>query len=195
MHITLTGKQISIGDSFRTHVEEAISAAVDKYFGNAIEANVVLSRNGPLMRADISVHIGRGILLRGQGDAADPYAAFDAAADRVTKRLRRNKRRLRDHHKHQDSVRDVQQAQQYVLAAETDDSSDGHDAAGAPAVIAEMTTEIDTLTVSEAVMRLDLGDLPALLFRNSVHGGLNMIYRRADGHIGWVDPGDRRASS
>lgn len=193
MHITLTGKQINIGDSFRGHVEQAITSAVDKYFGDAMEANVVLSRHGPMMRADISVHVGRGILLRGQGEAADPYAAFDAAAERVTKRLRRNKRRLRDHRKHADNNRDVLQAQQYVLAAEPDESPDDHDTTGAPAIIAEMTTEIDTLTVSEAVMRLDLGDLPALLFRNSVHGGLNMIYRRADGHIGWVDPGDRRA--
>jgi hypothetical protein len=158
------------------------------------------------------VHVGRNILLQSNAEASEPYPAFDTAADKIAKRLRRYKRRLKDHHhKGGDNGADGAisfeplTASQYILEAEPDEVHiDGHDEEthdGAPAsfdvghdghpqpvVIAEMTTAIDTLTVSEAVMRLDLAELPALMFRNRAHGGLNMIYRRQDGNVGWIDP-------
>lgn len=187
MHITVKGKQIEVGDALRGHVEAALTAAVGKYFSNPLDSQVVFTREAHLFRADVSVHVGRSILVQGQGRADDPYAAGDAAIEHVAKRLRRYKRRLRDHHK--DSKGDVLPAQAYVLAAEPEDATDDDAAShGQPMVVAEMTTEILALTVGEAVMRLDLGDLPALLFRHAGHGGLNLVYRRPDGNIGWIDP-------
>ena len=193
MQITVAGQQLDVGESLRTHAEATLAGVVDKYFGRAIEASVVFSRESRVMiRADISIHVHRGLTLRGHAVAAEAYAAFDAASERLATRLRRHKRRIReDHHTHpsrNDAV--IIAAQQYVLSGEMEDAAEAtHDA---PAVIAEMKAQIESLTVSQAVARLDLGDLPALLFRNSGHGGLNMIYRRPDGNIGWVDPGHIR---
>jgi len=188
MQITVKGKQIEVGEALRGHMEDALTAAVSKYFSNPLESHIVFTREAHLFRADVSVHVGRSILVQGQALAADAYAAGDAAIAHVAKRLRRHKRRLRDHHKERDKGETVT-AQAYVLAPDADDV--GEDDAGAgdqPVVIAEMTTEIQTLTVGEAVMRLDLGVQPALLFRHAGHGGLNLVYRRTDGNIGWIDP-------
>lgn len=193
MQITVTGQQLDVGESLTTHAEATLAGIVDKYFGRAIEASVVFSRESRVMiRADISIHVRRGLTLRGHAVAADAYAAFDAASGRLAKRLRRHKRRLREqHHSHiAQSDADIIAAQQYVISGEPEET---HETANdSPAVIAEMTTDIETLTVSQAVVRLDLGELQALLFRNGAHGGLNMIYRRPDGNIGWVDPGNPR---
>ena len=138
------------------------------------------------------MHVGRGILIQGQGTADDPYLAFNAASEHIAKRLRRHKRRLRDHHR-AERASETLSALQYVLAAEPEDDEAGRPrrGAGEPVVVAEMTTDIPLLTVSEAVMRMDLEDAPALMFRNSAHGGLNMVYRRTDGNVGWVDPPGR----
>lgn len=186
MQLTVKGKQLDVGDALRSHIADSLTGVFGKYFGNPIEATVVLSREAHLYRAQISVHVGRGILLQGQVDADQPYAAFDAAAEKVGKRLRRYKRRLRDHHR---SQIETQRAQHYVLAPEPEEhAEDAVELDGKPAVIAEMVSEIPTLSVSEAVMRLDLADEGAIMFRNMAHGGLNMVYRRADGNVGWVDP-------
>lgn len=192
MQLSVKGKQLDVGDALRTHVGEALSRILDKYFGDAIEVTVTLSRDAHLYRAVVAAHVGRGIHLEAQGEANEPYPAFDAAADRLSKRLRRYKRRLRDHNSKPAEGAPLP-AQQYILAGEGRDDSGGESSAdGQPAVVAEMTTEIPTLTVSEAVMRMDLGNLPAMMFRNSAHGGLNMIYQRSDGNIGWIDPRGNR---
>ena len=141
----------------------------------------------------ISVHVGRGILMQAEDDGGDAYAAFDITAETITKRLRRHKRRLRDHHKTPVSV---ESAGLYVLSGDSDGEDEGETGEGGPMVIAEMKTDIATLTVSEAVMRLDLADDGALMFVNRAHGGLNMVYRRTDGNVGWVDPkGNRTGNS
>ena len=198
MQLTLTGKQIDVGDALRRHVEDSLSAILDKYFGSAIEAHVVVSREAHLSRAEISVRIGRGIIVNARAAASELYAAFDAAADRVAKQLRRYKRRLRDHHnKPREPTGAVERAMAYILAPvpEEEDESEAtgeqvlvEHADGAPAVVAEMSTELPSLTVGEAAMRMDLADAPVLLFRNRSHGALNLVYRRADGNIGWIDP-------
>lgn len=188
MKVFVSGKRLDIGDAFRVHAEEAILSVVDKYFGNALEAHVVLSHHAHLYRADIAVHVGRNILVQGHSEADEPYPAFDAAVEHVGKRLRRYKRRLRDHHKRQSQATAALQAQQYILAADGKEHDEDLPNADKPVIVAELTTLIDTMTVSEAVMRLDLADLPAMMFRNVAHGGLNMVYRRPDGNIGWVDP-------
>jgi ribosomal subunit interface protein len=204
MKLTITGKHIDLGDALRSHVGETLEQVTGKYFNGAIDAAVAFSRVSHLFRADLSVHVSRNILMQSSGEAGDPYVAFDQAADRLAKRLRRHKRRLSDHHRDAPSEPALP-AQAYILemggeepaealepVAEAEPSGADGDGAAAegdqPVVIAEMTTPIDMLTVSQAVMRLDLGDLPALMFRNPAHGGLNMVYRRADGNVGWVDP-------
>ncbi len=188
MKVATSGKQLDIGDALREHIQETLDQAVEKYFGNAQEAHVVLSRQAHLYRADIAVHVGRNILVQGHAEADAPYPAVDLAVEHVGKRLRRYKRRLRDHYRRQDQIAAGTEAQQYVLAPAPEAEREEEAGSDKPVVIAELTTTIDTMTASEAVMRLDLADVPAMLFRNSAHGGLNMVYRRPDGNIGWVDP-------
>jgi ribosomal subunit interface protein len=188
MQLTVKGKQLDVGDALRAHVAGSLNGIFGKYFGNPIEATVVFAREAHLYRAQVTVHVGRGILVQGQAEAEQPYTAYDGAADKVAKRLRRYKRRLRDHHR---AEIEMQRAQTYVLAPEAEEAAgDTAEVDGKPVVIAEMMSEIPTLTVSEAVMRLDLADEGAILFRNRAHGGLNMVYRRTDGNVGWVDPRD-----
>lgn len=197
MQLSIKGKQLDVGDALRTHMGKSLTRILEKYFGDAIEVKVTLSREGPRYRAVITAHVGRGIQLRAQGEADEPYPAYDTAADHLAKRLSRHKRRLRDHHREDAAHSEALPAQQYVL----DSTSGEPEAADAdpdkpmpdiPVIVAEMTTEIPNLSVSAAVMRMDLADLPALLFRNSSHRGLNMIYRRSDGNVGWIDPRGNR---
>lgn len=189
MKVTVTGRHIDVGQALRQHVEEGLDAIVSKYFDNAMDASVTFEKQQTRFETDITVRIGRGILIQGSAGADDPYAAFNTASEHIAKRLRRYKRRLRDHHNAEAREVEALQAQQYILARE-EDAGDGDDSAdaGEPAVIAEMPTDIESLTVGEAVMRMDLADAPAMMFRNAAHGGLNMVYRRPDGNIGWVDP-------
>ncbi len=186
MNLTVKGKHLDVGDALRSYVREQLSALTEKYFSNPIDATVLFSHEAHLYRADISVHVGRGILLQASADATDIYPAFEAAAEKTGKRLRRYKRRLRDHHMSEMRVEESP-ARQYVIDAEPA-LDDDEDIGAEPVIIAEMDTTIETMSVAEAVMRMDLAELPAILFRSGVHGGLNMIYRRSDGHVGWVDP-------
>jgi len=196
MKLTATGKQIEIGEALRHHVEGSLNSTLEKYFKTAIEAHVVLSREAHLIRAEVSIHVGRGIEVNAHAAGLEAYTAFDAAAERLAKQLRRYKRRLRDYHA-KARERSSERAMAYVLAPIADEAEHeeavaglqtaGADGAGA-AVIAEMSTELPSLTVGEAAMRMDLADAPVLLFRNRSHGELNLVYRRADGNIGWIDP-------
>jgi ribosomal subunit interface protein len=191
MHITITGKQIDVGDALRRHAEAVLNDIAEKYFGNALEAHVVFSREAHLIQCDVQVHVGRGILVRSESHGSEAYAALDAAAERVDKRLRRYKRRLRNHHAHDKERERAEPAGRTYVLQPGDDEAEPP-AEGEPPqsmVIAEMETPIPQLSVSEAVMRLDLADLPALMFTNSARGTLNVIYRRRDGNIGWIDPG------
>ncbi|MEI6557115.1 MAG: ribosome-associated translation inhibitor RaiA [Rhodospirillaceae bacterium] len=191
MHLSVKGKQLDVGDALRSHVAENLNAVVGKFFGRPIEANVVFSRDAHLFKADISVHVGRGIMVQTIGEADEPYPAFDMACDKIAQRLRRYKERLKNHHSSVEDAPEPLHAKKYILQAEPEDH-DGQAAAAVdalqPVVIAEMTTPIETLTTGEAVMRMELADLSAMMFRNRAHGGLNMVYRRTDGHVGWVDP-------
>lgn len=190
MQLTVNGKQLDIGDSLKQHIEREVPALVEKYFANPTDADVTVSKEGAFFRTDITVHVGKGIVVQGHSRSVDAYAAFDEAAAHMAKRLRRYKRRLRDHHRSRNQKDGLLQAAQYVIAAEEDVEPAGGDHAEPeqPVIVAEMQTQIETLSVGEAVMRMDLASLPALMFRNRAHGGLNMIYLRNDGSIGWVDP-------
>ena len=205
MQLSVIGRHVDTGDAFRQYAHDRLSGILDKYFGDAIDASVTLSKDAFRFRAALSIHVGRGLLLQASGEAQDVHPAFDTAADRLAEQLRRYKRRLRDRGRVAASTGDVLTAQQYILAPEAEleeeagdagtDVVDGVDAdldgaldGDKPVVVAEMQTEVPRLTVGEAVMRMDLADQPALLFRNRAHGGINMVYRRPDGNIGWIDP-------
>lgn len=187
MKISVQGKQLDVGDALRERIESTVEQIAAKYFSNPIDATATLSRHGPGFRADVNVHVGKGIAVTSEGSGGDAHTAFDTAAERIDKQLRRYKRRLRDHHRgHSEQSLP---AAQYVLAAETEDGPEPESLDGwEPVVVAEMETTIEVLTVGEAVMRMDLASVPALMFRNRAHGGLNMVYRRPDGNVGWVDP-------
>ncbi len=187
MDISVIGKNLDVGDALRGHVTETLNSAVTKYFMRAIDAHVVFTRQGHQLRADISVHPGpRGMVVQGGSQSEDAYAAFDGALERISKQLRRYKRRLNDHHKHKQRLNDVLPALQYVIQPEHEEEEIPEDAQ--PTIVAEMPDHVATLTVSEAVMRMDLADLPVVMFRDAASGRLNVVYRRNDGNIGWIDP-------
>ncbi len=192
MQITVSGKQVDLSDALRLRVSQQLESIAGKFFDHALEANVTFSRARSFFTCDINVHAGRGLTLRGEGEAADAHSAFDDAAEHIAKRLRRYRRRVNDHTRDMDERENPQPARQYVLRQEDEPDAAGRDGAsptGAYAtVIAESPTEIARLSVSDAVMRMDLADQPVLMFRNSTNGELNVVYRRSDGHIGWIDP-------
>lgn len=191
MDLSIKGKGLDVGEALRSHVERELENSVAKYFPKAHDAAVTISREAHLFRADITVHPMRGVSVQGRASAEDAYAAFDAANEHIAKQLRRYKRRLNDHHKAR-GPEETLAAQQYIIAPESEDEVE-LPADGQPAIIAEMATEILTLSVGEAVMRMDLADVSALMFRNRAHGGLNVVYRRRDGNIGWIDPANTSA--
>ncbi|MFY7959804.1 MAG: ribosome hibernation-promoting factor, HPF/YfiA family [Elsteraceae bacterium] len=193
MNVTVTGKHIDLGDAFRERVITGLTAATGKYFPNPLDAQVTVVKEGGSFRVDIAVHAARNLRMEATGSADEAYAAAEQAIERIAKRLRRHKRRLvRDHH-HAAPLA-AEPAQSYVISPEEPETVEETAPAGdQPLVIAEMATEVLTLSVGEAVMRLDLGGQPALMFRNAGSGQLNMIYRRPDGNVGWIDPAMRDA--
>ncbi len=198
MQLSISGKQLDVGDSLRDHVTHAIASSAERYFGRAIEGNVVFQRERHGYRADISLHVARGITVQSHGQAEDPYAAFDMAAERLDKRLRRHKRRLVARRKETSDDAVSESAPHRVFALDAGDDvvepvAENHNSGG-PTVVAEMAVVIPTLSVSDAAMCLDLGEIPVLMFRNLSHGGYNVVYRRADGTIGWIDPQPAAAS-
>jgi ribosome hibernation promoting factor len=187
MQLTVTGKHIDTNAALRQHVEASLSAILGKYFKTAIEAHVVFSKEAHLSQAEVSIHIGRGISVNASAVSLETYAAFDAAAERVAKQMRRYKRRLHNHHAQaREAFEAGERAKDYILAPF--DEEEAAETEEGPAVVAEMSTNLPSLTVSEAVMRMDLANAPVLLFRNRSHGELNLVYRRSDGNIGWIDP-------
>ncbi len=189
MDISVKGKNLDVGEALRGHAEGHLSTAVGKYFERAVDASVMFTRQGRQLRADISVHPGpRGMVVQGRSESDDPYVAFNGALERISKQLRRYKRRLSNHHKGHGE--DILPALQYVIQPDPEDKEVDVDAE--PMIIAEMPDEIATLSVSEAVMRMDLADLPVTMFRDRASGRLNVVYYRADGNIGWIDPSDEK---
>ncbi len=183
---------MDVGDALRGHVEDRLNAVTDKYFANAIDAHVVFSREGAGFRADCSIHVGHGIEAQSRADTPDVYASFDSAANRVEKQLRRYKRRLRDHqHRRTASMENALQAQNYVLEREPEHEEVPEEFQ--PVIVAEHTADVHDMSVGDAVMQLELGEHPVVIFRNSKHGQLNVVFRRSDGHIGWLDLADSMA--
>ncbi len=194
MEINVSGKQVDLSDALRERVAMHLEGIARKYFDRALEAKVTFGRARSFFTCDINLHAGRGLQLRGEGEAADAPTAFDDAAEHIAKRLRRYRRRVNDHARDLANRERPEAARQYVLRQADDKVIDGTMAPGIDAyatVIAEQPAEISRLSVGEAVMRMDLADQPMLMFRNSASGELNVVYRRSDGNIGWIDPGER----
>ena len=186
MKLTIEGHQVQMSPALNERVADTIDSIFEKYFGDAVSAQILFRRSGKGFSAHIETHVGKHIHLASEGQAGDAYSAFDLAATRLAKRLRRHKRRLRDHHADLDS-RHVLEAKGFILAAAPEEEPEAQGDL-APTIIAETPTLIPTLSVAEAVMHLDLSEQPALLFHNAAHGGLNMVYQRGDGNLAWVDP-------
>ena len=182
MQITLTGHQIDLGASWREYAEEAITSVVQKYFENAHEALVYVSHEGSDFKTEITVRPGAGLVVSASGQAVDAYGALDEALRKMGRQLKKYKNKMVEHRA--DSLQKV--AVSVLSAPQEEPIGD------APVIIAEMQEDMPTCTVGQAVMQMDLAGLPAYLFRNSAHGELNMVYRRSDGNIGWVDPNNKK---
>jgi len=179
MQVIINGHQIDLGDSWRTYTTEKLTDIAQKYFPNALDATVKVSRNGEQLKSEIIVHPAQGSVISAEGNAGDAYASIDEALGKMNRQLSKYKNKLVGH-----KYSTVEMVDMSVIDAETEKEVVGD----APVIIAEMQTELPLCTVATAVMRMDLSGQNALLFRNTAHGGLNMVYRRADGNIGWVDP-------
>jgi len=184
MGLRISGKNIDIGDALRDQAEGRIEQVVGKYFDGGFDGHVTIEREGSGFRTDCTIHLDTGIMLQTAGSAQDPHQSFEAAAERIEKRLRRYKRRLKEHH-HGRQV-EAMPATAYVIEAPDEESEVEPDYS--PVVIAEEAAHLPTMSVAHAVVEMDLAETPAVVFRNAGHGGINIIYRRRDGNIGWVDP-------
>lgn len=184
MSLRISGKHMEIGDAFRTRIEQRVGEAVDKYFDGGFAGHVTVEKSGSRFTADCMVHLDTGMVLQATGQAQDPQPAFDAAAERIEKRLRRYKRRLKSHNGNANAkVEDLDYRIMAPVAEEEDEVPEDY----APTVVAESTMRLTTMTVASAVIELDTKDSPVFVFRNAGNGHVNVVYRRADGNIGWVD--------
>ena len=194
MQVQIAGKKIEVGAALQERISFGLENRVSKYFNRTGEAFVTVSKPGWAFNVDCSIHLPSGVTLQAHGEGDDGYQAFEMALDKIEKRVRRYKNRLRDHRPTNGNGVIESASERIILPRdETDEPDDGaglDDSAGdAPAIVAESDTKIRTMTVSMAVMQLELVESPALMFRNAAHGRLNMVYRRGDGNVGWVDPG------
>lgn len=186
MNLRISGKQMDIGDAFRTRIENRIGEAIDKYFDGGYSGKVTVEKSNSRFSADCLVHLDTGMALQATGQALDPQGAFDAAAERIEKRLRRYKRRLKSHAPAATaSAGTIDLAYRVMAPVAEDDEEVGEDYS--PAVVAESTLALKTMTVADAVIELDMKDSPVFLFRNASSDHVNIVYRRPDGNIGWID--------
>ena len=188
MRIQVSGKQIDVGDALRIHVEDRLGEAVVKYFDRPVDSVVVFSKDGHEFVADTSVHLSTGMTAQAKGRANEIYAAFEAAAERLEKQLRRYKRRLKDHHRSREFPIEAMEAPAYIIDGGRNHDEEGEPESLQPVIIAEMETKVPSLSVGEAVMQMELNSAHLLVFRNESHGGVNVVYTRDDGNIGWIDP-------
>lgn len=187
MTIQITGKNLDAGDAFQTYAGDKIRAVLQKYLGREPAGHIRLERERGLFKTTCSVRLTSGLLLEAHGEGGDAYASVDAAAHRLETRVRRHKGRIKNHSSAAAAARRKVgvEATDHVVSLADEDQLE-HDDAN-PLIIAEGQRNIGHMTVSEAVMQLDLSEASFMIFRNAAHGGLNVVYRRSDGHIGWID--------
>ena len=195
MQVQVTGKHVDVGEALRSRVSDEISTSITKYFDRGGGADVVVSREGASFKVDCAVTLASGQQLTSHGVGGDAHMAFDVALEKIAKRIRRYKNRLKDHHT-QAIAKQAESAAYFVLRPpeqeedddEAIDGQDGQQAFPEPMVIAETEKPVRSMTVSTAVMELDLTEAQTIVFRNAAHGGISVVYRRPDGNIGWIDP-------
>jgi ribosomal subunit interface protein len=190
MDIRVSGHQIETGAALQEHVADRLNATVDKYFSSALSSQVTFGKaSGHSLSCDIVTHVMHSLIIKGHGEAGDAHQAFEAAMEKVEKQLRRYKRRLKDRHEQSAHAAREEEAAYTVFAPREDEAEEEHDdIEAAPPIIAETRVDVPEASVSDAVMMLDLRDTNALFFKNAGTGRHNMVYRRADGSIGWVEP-------
>ncbi len=184
MNLRITGKNMDIGDALRHRIEDRIDDAVTKFFDGGYTGHVTVQKSGSGFECDCMVHLDTGIILQATASKNDATACFDAAAERVEKRLRRYKRRLKDHHSK--TSRKMEDAAYVVMAPPEAEEEVPENFS--PITIAESSKQMRTQSVAEAVMQLDLTDEPVIVFTNGASERVNVVYRRSDGNIGWIDP-------
>jgi len=187
MKYQISGKQIDVGDALRAHVEEELGSVVSKYAERPTDANIFFAKNGGEFTCETVVHLSTGLTAQARGKAHEIYAAFEQCTDKMETQLRRYKRRLKDHYRDRPNPVEVFGGASYILAAGSD-SEESEPETLQPMIIAEMETSIATLSVGEAVMQMELAEAPVLVFRDEKTKGVNVVYRREDGNIGWIDP-------
>ena len=189
MSLRVSGKHMDVGEAFRSRIETRLGEYVEKYFDGNYSGTVVLSKDGNRFSADCTVHLDTGVVFQAAGEAHDPEASFADAAERIEKRLRRYKRRLKDHYAGANGHRDVA----YTVMAPISDEDEELPEDFSPAIIAETSLKVGTMSVAGAVMELDRRDSPVVVFRNAGNGEVNIVYRRPDGNFGWVDPSNYKS--
>lgn len=187
MRYQISGKQIDIGEALQTHVTTELGEVIAKYAGRPTDVTVVFSKNAHEFVCEATLHLSTGLTTSAKGHATEIYAAFDACSAKMEKQLRRYKRRLKDHHRERVEPVEFGGGSAYILAA-SDEEESVEPASLQPIIVAEMETRIPSLSVGEAVMQMELAGAPLLVFRNEKHSGVNVVYRREDGNIGWIDP-------
>ena len=187
MRYKITGKQIDIGDALQTHVKQGVNAAIEKYAERPTDASVTFSKDAHEYTCETTVHLSTGLTAQAKANSTEIYAAFEKCCDKMEKQLRRYKRRLKDHHKDRSDPVEFGPAGMYVLSAD-EDVWETKDSGLQPIIIAEMEARVPTLSVGDAVMQMELAGTPLLVFRNEKHGGVNVVHRRDDGNVGWIDP-------
>jgi ribosomal subunit interface protein len=189
MPFRVSGRNIDVGEALRSRINERIAEATAKYFDGGFSGHVTVGKEGFGFKTECVIHLDSGIMLEAEATAADAYASADQVAERIEKRLRRYKRRLKNHQAVGPDGFEARAvaAPSYIIAApehrDEDDITEFN-----PVIIAESTTALKRLSVSEAVTELDLTGVAVVVFRHAGHGRVNLVYRRRDGHIGWIDP-------
>ncbi len=187
MRYQISGKQIDIGEALQSHVKTELGEILEKYAGRPTEASVTFSKSGHEYVSEAVVHLSTGLTVQAKGTDHEIYAAFDSTTEKMDKQLRRYKRRLKDHHKERSQPVELSDAGSYILAT-TEESDEATQTDDTPVIIAEMESKIPSISVGEAVMQMELSHAPVVVFRNEKHSGINVVYRRDDGNIGWIDP-------
>jgi ribosomal subunit interface protein len=199
MTIKVTGKNVDLGESLRNYALNRVDGALDKFSGRSVSGQISVEKNHDGFLTQCAIHLASGLDLQSAGNGSDAYGSVDSAMERLEKRLRRYKRRLKSHGQGSASSASASESAgiDYVIDAKRVDDHPGESESleGAPVVIAETPARVRTMTVSDAVMQMDLADQALLVFRNAAHGGINVVYHRPDGNIGWIDPSGIVASA
>lgn len=189
MRYQITGKQIDIGEALQIHVKAELGAILEKYSGRPTDATVIFSKDAHEFVCEAIIHLSTGLTAQARGHNTDIYAALDQCGEKMDKQLRRYKRRLKDHHKTRPQPVELSDASSYILAG-SNETEDSEPESLQPIIIAEMAAKIPLLSVGEAVMQMEIAGVPALVFRNERNKNVNVVYRRDDENIGWIDPTD-----